>query len=104
MADAGTDRGIPMRQFPSDVAFTPVVKAVQTKKGSRKNYARMEQGNGWGTTVTPELAEYLADFEECFTRGASRQRRVRVSKECFTREGADARRTRRPCRDRRWKP
>ena len=50
----------PMRDYPSDVAFTPAVKAVQERKGSRRGYARMERGDGWETTVTPELAEFLA--------------------------------------------
>ena len=36
-----------MRTFPSDVAFTPAVKAVQEVKGSRQSYARMEKGRGW---------------------------------------------------------
>lgn len=51
------------RQYPSDVAFTPAVKAVQSRKGSRASYARMERGEGWQTTVTEELAEYLADLD-----------------------------------------
>jgi uncharacterized protein len=52
-----------MRTFPSDVAFTPAVKAVQDAKGSRQSYARMEKGRGWRTTVTPELADFLADLD-----------------------------------------
>ncbi len=52
-----------MTTFPSDVAFTPAVKAAQTKRGSRRGYARMEQDGGWETTVTPELREYLADLD-----------------------------------------
>ena len=35
-----------MREFPSDIAFTPAVKAVQQRKGSRGSYARMERGRG----------------------------------------------------------
>jgi predicted pyridoxine 5'-phosphate oxidase superfamily flavin-nucleotide-binding protein len=50
-----------MKSFPSDIAFTPAVKAIQEQNGSRKSYARMERGEGWQTTVTPELAEFLAD-------------------------------------------
>jgi len=30
--------------YSSDVAFTPAVKAVQERKGSRAAYARVEQG------------------------------------------------------------
>ncbi len=52
-----------MRTFPSDVAFTPAVKAVQQAKGSRQSYARMEKGRGWRTTVTPDLADFLADLD-----------------------------------------
>ncbi|MDB5310167.1 MAG: Pyridoxamine 5-phosphate oxidase [Gemmataceae bacterium] len=52
-----------MRTFPSDVAFTPAVKAIQTQKGSRRSYARVEHGDGWQTTVTPELAAFLADLD-----------------------------------------
>src|SRR5947209_5437469 len=52
-----------MRIFPSDVAFTPAVKAVQEVKGSRQSYARMEKGRGWRTTVTPDLADFLADLD-----------------------------------------
>ena len=52
-----------MRTFPSDVAFTPAVKAVQEFKGSRQSYARMEKGRGWRTTVTSDLADFLADLD-----------------------------------------
>ena len=44
----------------SDVAFTSTVKAIQTRKGSRHGYARMEQNGGWETEVTPELAQFIA--------------------------------------------
>jgi uncharacterized protein len=49
------------RPTPSDVAFTGAVKAVQIRKGSRKAYARMEQGSGWETEVTAELAAFIAE-------------------------------------------
>ncbi len=52
---------MPERPYPSDVAFTPAVKAIQTRKGSRHAYARMEQGGGWQTTITPELAGFIAE-------------------------------------------
>ena len=50
-----------MREYASDVAFTPAVKAVQEQKGSRKGYARMERSGSWETTVTPELAAFIAE-------------------------------------------
>jgi predicted pyridoxine 5'-phosphate oxidase superfamily flavin-nucleotide-binding protein len=52
-----------MRSTPSDVAFTAAVKAIQTAKGSRQGYERMERGRGWSTGVTPELAAFLADLD-----------------------------------------
>jgi len=48
-------------QYPSDVAFTPAVKAIQERKGSRDNYARMEEGEGWSTTITPALSAFIAE-------------------------------------------
>jgi predicted pyridoxine 5'-phosphate oxidase superfamily flavin-nucleotide-binding protein len=48
------------RTYPSDVAFTPTVKAIQQRKGSRASYERMETGGGWSTTITPDLAAFIA--------------------------------------------
>lgn len=45
----------------SDVAFTPRVKEIQTRRGSRAAYARQEQEGGWPTTVTPDLAATIAE-------------------------------------------
>jgi uncharacterized protein len=44
----------------SDVAFTPTVKAIQTRKGSRHAYARMEQGGGWQDTISEALRDFIA--------------------------------------------
>lgn len=45
--------------YSSDVAFTPSVKAIQTRKGSRPGYARIEQRGSWETGLTPDLAEFV---------------------------------------------
>jgi predicted pyridoxine 5'-phosphate oxidase superfamily flavin-nucleotide-binding protein len=45
--------------YSSDVAFTPSVKAVQTRKGSRHGYARMEERGAWQSRITPELAKFI---------------------------------------------
>jgi predicted pyridoxine 5'-phosphate oxidase superfamily flavin-nucleotide-binding protein len=45
----------------SDIAFTPAVKAIQSRKGSRHAYARMEQGAGWQSTITDELAAFIGE-------------------------------------------
>jgi predicted pyridoxine 5'-phosphate oxidase superfamily flavin-nucleotide-binding protein len=52
-----------MSKYPSDIAFTPAVKAIQEQKGSRASYAQIERGHGWRTTATPDLAEFLADLD-----------------------------------------
>lgn len=52
-----------MNQYPSDIAFTPAVKAIQTEKSSRTSYSKMEERGGWQTTVTPELEAFLADLD-----------------------------------------
>lgn len=62
-----------MSKFPSDVAFTPAVKAIQERQGSRANYARMEQSGGWQTSVTPDLAEFIADLDMFYLGTANAQ-------------------------------
>ena len=47
------------RAYSSDVAFTPSVKAVQTRKGSRSSYARVEERGGWQTRINPDLARFI---------------------------------------------
>ncbi len=47
----------------SDIAFTPAVKAIQSAKGSRQSYARMESRGGWQSLVTPELADFIATLD-----------------------------------------
>jgi predicted pyridoxine 5'-phosphate oxidase superfamily flavin-nucleotide-binding protein len=48
-----------MNDFTSDVAFTPTVKAIQSRKGSRDSYARVEERGGWRATITPDLAAFV---------------------------------------------
>lgn len=59
------------RTYSSDVAFTPAVKAMQEKLGSRAGYARMEEKGGWQTTVTPDLAGFLAQRDSFYLATAS---------------------------------
>ena len=51
-----------MTNYPSDVAFTTAVKAIQSQKGSRQSYAKVEQ-HGWKTTVTPDLELFLSELD-----------------------------------------
>lgn len=60
-----------MSKFASDVAFTPAVKLIQSVKGSRAGYAKLEQGRGWRTNVTPELAEFISGLDMFYLGTAS---------------------------------
>lgn len=50
-----------MDTYSSDVAFTPAVKAIQTRKGSREGYAEVERNGGWRTEIDDKLAGFLAN-------------------------------------------
>ena len=50
--------------YTSDVAFTDVVKAIQTRKGSRDAYACMEQGGSWERLITAELKAEIEEANE----------------------------------------
>ncbi len=55
----------------SDVAFSPAVKAVQTRRGSRAAYAGMEARGGFRTTVDARLSEALAEANSAYLVTAS---------------------------------
>jgi uncharacterized protein len=45
--------------YSSDVAFTPSVKAIQARKGSRQGYAHMEEKGGWATHIPDDLKAFV---------------------------------------------
>ena len=55
-----------MHTHSSDVAFTPTIKAIQDRKGSRPAYARMEAKGGWQTTITSDLAAFVGEQRSIF--------------------------------------
>ena len=55
----------------SDVAFTPAVKSIQTRKGSRDAYAHVEQRGGWRTEIDDNLAGFLAETNSFYLATAS---------------------------------
>jgi uncharacterized protein len=57
--------------FSSDVAFTPAVKQIQARKGSRDAYARVEQHGGWRTEIDEDLAAFLADANSLYLATAT---------------------------------
>ena len=56
--------------YASDVAFSPAVKQIQTRKGSREHYRHQEQ-RGWRTEVDDNLAAFLAETSSFYLATAS---------------------------------
>lgn len=52
--------------FSSDVAFTPTVKAIQTRKGSRRAYASQEAAGGWRTLIDDDLKHFIQSQTSLF--------------------------------------
>jgi uncharacterized protein len=57
--------------YSSDVAFTPAVKAVQARKGSRNSYSKMEDGGSWQTRITADLAAFISAQTSVFLATAN---------------------------------
>jgi predicted pyridoxine 5'-phosphate oxidase superfamily flavin-nucleotide-binding protein len=57
--------------YSSDVAFTPAVKSIQARKGSRGAYARVEQNGGWRTEIDENLAGFLSQANSLYFATAS---------------------------------
>src|SRR6201995_1987953 len=57
--------------YSSDVAFTPAVKAIQTRKGSRDAYPHVEENGGSRTEVDENLAGFLANTNSFYLATAN---------------------------------
>jgi uncharacterized protein len=57
--------------YSSDVAFSPAVKAIQTRKGSREAYAHVEERGGWRSEIDDDLAAFLAEANSLYFATAS---------------------------------
>jgi predicted pyridoxine 5'-phosphate oxidase superfamily flavin-nucleotide-binding protein len=57
--------------YSTDVAFTPAVKAIQTRKGSRDGYAHLERSGGWRTEIDENLAAFLAETNSFYLSTAN---------------------------------
>lgn len=57
----------------SDVAFTPTVKGIQTRKGSRRSYAAMEGRGGWKVAISDDLKAFIAEQRSVFLATANAQ-------------------------------
>src|SRR5579863_92518 len=59
------------KAYSSDVAFTPTVKAIQARKGSREAYSHVEERGGWRTEIDEDLAARLTDANSIYLATAS---------------------------------
>ncbi|HKU08930.1 MAG TPA: pyridoxamine 5'-phosphate oxidase family protein [Bradyrhizobium sp.] len=60
-----------VHNYSSDVAFTPAVKSIQARKGSREAYAAQEARGGWRTEIDENLAAFLADANSFYLATAT---------------------------------
>ncbi len=58
-------------EYSSDVAFTPTIKDLQTRAGSRRAYANMERNGSWETTITAQLADFVREQTSFFMATAN---------------------------------
>jgi len=58
-------------RYSSDVAFTPAVKAAQSRKGSRHAYERVEARGSWETSITAELKAFIEAQRSAFLATAN---------------------------------
>jgi hypothetical protein len=68
---APSRHGLEHTRYSSDVAFTPSVKAVQARKGSRHAYELVEEKGSWPTRITSELAAFIAEQTSVFLATAN---------------------------------
>ena len=56
----------------TEIAFSPSVKAVQERRGSRSTYERLERNGGWNTKIDARLAEFIAGMRSFYLATASK--------------------------------
>jgi len=60
-----------MSRRPSDVAFSPAVKAQQERLGSRGIYEKMGSGAGWDEEITEKRAAFIRERDSIYIATAS---------------------------------
>lgn len=58
-------------ETPSDIFFSPAVKAIQTERGSRDGYAKMAARGGFRTEIDADLAAWLESRDSAYLGTAS---------------------------------
>ena len=56
---------------PADIVFSPAVKTIQARKGSRDAYAHVEETRGWRHEVDADLAGRIAEATSFYLATAS---------------------------------
>lgn len=56
---------------PSDIAFSEAVKAVQRQRGSRAQFERQATERPWPSTISEDLAAFIARVTTCYLATAS---------------------------------
>lgn len=67
-----------MKNPSSDVAFTPSVKTIQRRLGSRRNYESMEERGGFAVDMTQGLADFIGERTSLYLGTASAEGRPYV--------------------------
>jgi hypothetical protein len=57
--------------YSSDIGFTPTVKAIQTRKGSRRTYAAQEAAGSWATEIDGDLKAFIQAQTSFFLASAN---------------------------------
>ena len=57
----------------SDIAFTPTIKALQERFGSRGAYARMEEKGGFKVEITDDLIAFIRERDSFYLATANRE-------------------------------
>ena len=60
-----------MNHFSSDIAFTPAVKDVQSRRGSRRIYEKVEARGGFRTEITEDLVAFVGSVDTAYLATAS---------------------------------
>jgi predicted pyridoxine 5'-phosphate oxidase superfamily flavin-nucleotide-binding protein len=60
-----------MNKHPSDVAFSPAVKAQQDRLGSRRIYEKLGSGAGWDEEITDSRAAFIRERDSVYIATAS---------------------------------
>ena len=66
----------------SDIVFTASVKAIQSRRGSREAYAKMEASGGFQTKIRPDLVAFLAGVDTAYLATANAAGQPYVQHRC----------------------